>query len=118
MGDEAFLAAFRLPAASDKREALKETNPISREDRIDFDEVSHTYTVDGIQVPTSVTRLLHEFCHEFDPYAAIAQMKAGDWETKQQSYLKPDGEVMSDDAIVAAWARNGEVRRARGQLLH
>ncbi len=118
LSDEAFLAAFRLPAAADKREALKETNPISREDRISFDEVSHTYTVDGIEVPTSVTKLLHEFCHDFDPHAAIAQMRAGDWETKQQNYLKPDGVVMREEEIVAAWARNGEVQRARGQLLH
>ena len=118
LSDDDFLATFRLPSDADKHETLQATNPLIREGRIKFDEITHTYTVDGIKVPISVTGLIHQFCQDFDAHAAIETMKANDWETKQLKFLKNDGEVMSDDEIAASWSRNGEIQRSRGQLLH
>ena len=118
LSDEEFLATFRLPTAADKHEVLQAANPMIRESRIKFDEVTHTYTVDGVKVPISVTGLIHQFSHDFDPFAAIESMKVKDWETKQLKFIKDDGEVMTDEEIAASWSRNGEVQRSRGQLLH
>ena len=109
---------FRLPTAEDKNEVLRQSNPIAREDRICFDEITHTYTVDGFRVPSSVTGLIHQFCEEFDPSSAIEQMKARDWDIKQENYRKEDGDVMTDEEIAATWRNNGEVQRSRGCLLY
>ena len=119
LSDDDFLTSFRLPSAADKHEVLQAANPLIRENRIKFDEVTHTYTVDGLKVPISVTGLIHQFSFDFDPFSAIETMKANAaWETKQLKFLKNDGEVMSDDEIAASWSRNGEIQRSRGQLLH
>jgi len=70
-------------------------------------------------VPRSVTSLVHQYTNEFNPHLVIAQMRARDsWAWKQQEHLRDDGEVMTDDEIIATWARNGEVQRSRGTLLH
>ena len=46
------------------------------DDRVSFEESSHTYTVEGAPVPTSVTGLIHHFCAEFDPLATLRSMNA------------------------------------------
>ena len=66
MRDDEFLRSFRLPTARDKVEALKELHSLQRDERIQFDEASHTYTVDGVLVPLSVTALIHKYIREFD----------------------------------------------------
>ena len=117
--DEAFLASFRLPTAADKCEALASRNPFPREHRIAFHEQEHIYTVDGTKVPRSVTKLVHEFTSVFDPLEAVdAMQKGARWEEKRYLYTKNDGELLTPEEIVCKWAANGEVQRARGQLLH
>ena len=117
--DAEFMASFRLPSAGDKHEVLKAKNPFPNEDRLVFEETSHTYAFDGVVVPCSVTTLVHRFVGKFDPGGALAGMKSRDsWEWKQQQYLKSDGELMSDEEIVSQWAHNGLVQRSRGTLLH
>ena len=92
--------------------------PMQREARIQFDEVAHTYTVDGLTVPRSATGLLHKYVRDFDAQAAIEAMKGGArWEDKQAEFMQ-DGVLMSDAAIASTWAFRGEVARARGTLLH
>ena len=116
--DDAFLASFRLPTAEEKNDKLKAQNPIPRDDRISFIEATHTYLVDGLVFEKSVTQVIHQFTHDFDAPSAIQAMKQRDWETKQQLFLRDDGEVMSDAEIAAMWRKNGEVSRARGTLMH
>jgi len=116
MNDNDFLASFTLPGY--RRDTLLELNPMPRETRVSFDERAHTYTVDGLLVPRSVTGLLHHYVSEFDPQAAIESMKNGSqWEEKRHAF-EIGGVLMSDAEICAKWARNGEVARARGTLLH
>ncbi len=115
--DDAFLASFHLPGA-DRVEVLAAKNPMQREARIQFDEVAHTYTVDGLTVPRSATGLLHNYAKEIDAQAAIEAMKGGAlWEDKQAEFMQ-DGVLMSDAAIASTWAFRGDVARARGTLLH
>ena len=77
-----------------------------REDRIVFDESTHTYFVDGAKVPLSVTGVIHRYAREFDAHEALRRMAP---EKKGGS---------SDEDILQMWKRNGEVARARGQLMH
>ncbi len=119
LGDDDFLATCRLPSSADKRETLQKKNPVVREDRMTFDEASHTYTFDGRVVPRSVTTIVHQFSDEFDPESAITAMRASDnWEWKQFKFLKEDDSVMDDTEITALWRKNGQVARSRGTLMH
>ena len=45
-----------------------------REDRIVFDESTHTYFVDGAKVPLSVTGVIHRYAREFDAHEALRRM--------------------------------------------
>ena len=96
----------------------KNSNPFSREDRVVFQDGDHTYLVDGIRAPRSVTGLIHSFANEFDPVRALRCMKLGrNWQEKRQ-YMLDQGLGISDEEILARWAFNGRVQSKRGQLLH
>ena len=57
LSDADFLATFKLPRPDERCNALSNQNPMARENRIIFYEDSHTYTVDSIKAPRSVTSL-------------------------------------------------------------
>ena len=59
LSDGEFTASFHLPRASDRVETLKKANPFPSDEQIHFDEESHTYRVNGVVVPLSVTGLIH-----------------------------------------------------------
>ena len=117
LSDEEFLKSFRLPCS--RCEALSERNPFPRENRIVFHEGPHTYTVDGLVMPRSVTGLIHHYTTKFDAPSTINQMMArASWALKKNEYLKQNGEVMSPGEIADKWQRNGLVQRSRGTLFH
>jgi len=97
---------------------LRTRHPFPQEDSIHFDELSHTYTIDrSIVVPRSVTGLVHQYTNELNPRLVLAQMRAPDsWAWKQQAHLREDGEVMTDEDIIAKRAQNGQVQRSQGTL--
>ena len=80
------------------------------DDRVSFEEASHTYTVEGALVPRSVTGLIHHFCAEFDPLATLRSMNA---DRRVEKY----GQA-SDEEILTLWQQNGAVARQRGTLMH
>ena len=97
---------------------LQERYPFPREDRVAFYESTHTYIVDGLRVPRSVTSLLHEYATPFDPMRALACMKRGrGWDAKREA-MEQQGLGTSDEEMAERWRRNGEVQSKRGQLLH
>ena len=112
LSDEDFTASFHLPRTCDRADALKKANPFPSDEEIHFDEESHTYTVNGVVVPLSVTGLVHRFVHTFDALAAIQNMRA---ETRQ-SYSDRGLETEGD--ILRTWDENGKVQRNRGTLMH
>lgn len=119
LSDSDFLTSFHLPS-SIKRGAgkLAALHPFYREDRIHFDEESHTYTFDGELVPRSVTGLLHQYASDFNPQAAVAAMKASHkWESQREE-LEAQGLGVSDDEFIQRWSHSGRVASARGTLLH
>ena len=73
--DEDFLQSFALPARAPSK--LATLHPFPREERLRFDAASHTYFLDGRQVPISVTGLLHKYSCGFSPKAALAAMRSG-----------------------------------------
>ena len=116
--DEEFLRSFHLPNA--RCDILRERHPFPRESRILFNELAHTYTIDGNDVmPRSVTGLIHQFTSAFDADSTIAQIMAREsWAWKQRDYLRADGEVMTPTEIKQKWERNGLIQRSRGTLFH
>ena len=117
--DGEFLASFRLPLPSERAETLKRANPFPRETRITFDEATHTYTVDGIVVPLSVTAFVHQYSGGFNARACVEQMQARDsWAQRQHEFMRADGSPMSVDEIMQRWEANALVQRSRGTLLH
>lgn len=112
MSDEAFAKSFHLPHTNDKTEALKSLHPFPSDEQIQFDEELHTYTVDGIAVPLSVTALIHQYTRAFEPSIAVQSMRAG----TRQGYA--DQGLVTEQDIRHAWEQNGKVQRNRGTLMH
>ena len=112
LSDEEFNTSFHLPRARDKTDALRSMQPFPSDEQISFDEESHTYTVDGVLIPYSVTGLIHQYARAFEPSIAVQNMRA---ET-QQSYSNKGLETEGD--ILHAWKQNGRVQRNRGTLMH
>ena len=116
--DVAFLAAFRLPAKTGEGR-LARANLFPRERRVSFDEKSHTYTIDGIVAPRSVTGLLHAYADPFDPARAIASMRSGgEWQERRAELEVVGVNVDRAEDIMEHWRFAGDVARARGTLLH
>lgn len=113
--DDKFLSSFQALAEAQPCNTLAEKHKMPREERLEFRAESHTYYVDGIRVPRSVTGFLQNFRVEFDPKQAIASLRrnmcsAGKAATPETT--------MSDAEIEQQWSDNAKVQRARGQLLH
>ena len=114
LGDAELLAAWQpLPRVTQ----LQDRHLFPREDRVVFYEHDHSYLVDGVRVPRSVTSLLHAYATPFEPTRALACMKRRDWDVKREA-MEQQGLGTSDEDIMARWRRNGEVQSKRGTLLH
>ena len=117
LDDEPFLASFSLPRAEDRIDPLAALNPLPGENRLRFDAELHRYCHDDVLVPRSVTALVKSYCAEFDAKrAAEGMLSSSTWPERRAEY-EVEG-VATAESIVAQWTRNGEVQRARGQLLH
>ena len=70
---------------------------MAREKRIVFFEDSHTYTVDNVKAPRSVTGLVHAYeASHFDPMVAIEAMKRGkNWPVKMEEFVNEEGDCIS-----------------------
>ena len=105
--DDQFVRSFpTLPRIA----VLKSQNPFPREDRVVFVEDGHSYFVDGMRVPRSVTGLVHSFASHFDPVRAARCMKHGrNWEEKRAE-MEDLGLGTSDEEIISRWRRHGEAQ--------
>ena len=56
-------------------DSLQRENPHERDDRVLFEESSHTYTIDGDADYTSVTTLIHTHFAAFDADSVISKMR-------------------------------------------
>ncbi len=101
-------------------ELAQENRLWPRETRITFYESTHTYEIDGVRAPRSVTGLVHSYsASSFQPLEAVAAMKKGRrWEARRAEFLHEDGSEMSDCDIAKLREQSGKVASARGTLFH
>lgn len=92
---------------------LAVVNKHPRDDRIQFEEESHTYTIDGTRAGwTSCTGFLHNFFEEFNADAVIAKMMA----SRKWPESKYFG--MTAEAIKAQWAEKARLASEAGTRMH
>lgn len=117
--DSAFAAAFQLPGKGQHADILRKQHPFPREERVEFEEHTHQYFIDGLLCPRSVTALLHSFAQLFQADAAIAAMKRrSDWPQKKMTFQAAGVDADSNDEIIAYWDAKSRLARMRGTLLH
>jgi ATP-dependent exoDNAse (exonuclease V) beta subunit len=94
-----------------QRLAVKNAHP--RDERIQFEESTHTYTIDGSKEGwVSCTGFIHKFFEDFNAGAVIAKMMASDkWPTSKY-YGK------TAEEIKAEWNASGEEASAAGTRMH
>jgi hypothetical protein len=92
---------------------LAVVNKHPRDDRIQFEEESHTYTIDGTRAGwTSCTGFLHNFFEEFNADAVIAKMMASRKWPESKYY------GMTAAAIKAQWAEKARLASEAGTRMH
>lgn len=88
---------------------LSQINKHERDDRISFDEKTHTYYVDGSSDGiVSVTTLIHHHFPKFDCNKVLKLMK-----NKSEKYPN-----MTDEQIKKLWSENGKLASGNGTKLH
>jgi ATP-dependent exoDNAse (exonuclease V) beta subunit len=91
---------------------LAKLNPHERDERITFDEPTHTYTIDGDSNYTSVTTWNHSHFEHFDADKIIYNMmKSSNW-TKSKYYGK------TPDEIKKMWDNNRDQAASAGTKMH
>ena len=92
---------------------LAVVNKRPRDDRIQFEEETHTYTIDGERAGwTSCTGFLHNFFGHFDADAVIAKMMASPKWYSSKYY------GMTADGIKKQWSDKGTASSAAGTRMH
>jgi len=93
---------------------LEVRNAHERDQRIQFEEKEHKYTIDGSSTMyQSCTGFIHQFCQEFDADAVIMKMMSGPKWNPTNKYWG-----MTRDQIKAQWAQGGSDASAEGTKVH
>lgn len=88
---------------------LSNRNKHDRDNRISFDEKTHTYYIDGsCEGIISVTTLIHNHFPKFDSTKVLKLMK-----NKTEKYPN-----MTDEQIKKMWSDNGKIASESGTKLH
>jgi hypothetical protein len=92
---------------------LAVVNAHPRDARIQFEEESHTYTIDGTRAGwTSCTGFLHAFFSHFDADAVIDKMMSSPKWSQSKYY------GMTAEEIKAQWAAKGKASSEAGTRMH
>lgn len=92
---------------------LAEINKHPRDDRIQFEEESHTYTIDGTRAGwTSCTGFLHNFFGHFDADAVIAKMMSS------PKWFESKYFGMTAEEIKKQWSDKGKASSEAGTRMH
>lgn len=92
---------------------LAVVNKHERDDRIQFEEETHTYTIDGVRAGwTSCTGFLHNFFGHFDADAVIAKMM------KSPKWFESKYFGMTAEQIKKQWSDKGAASSAAGTRMH
>lgn len=92
---------------------LATLNKHPRDDRIQFEEETHVYTIDGIRAGwTSCTGFLHNFFGHFDADAVIAKMMRSPKWPESKYFGKTSEEIKK------GWSDKGSASSAAGTRMH
>ena len=108
--------AFRWQDKLRFEDRLQVLNATPRDHRCVFEELTHTYYVDGKQVPWSATTFSHGCEKGFDADAFLKTATAS-WAVSR-GYCDEQGQALSPESIKSLWERNGTIQSRRGTLLH
>jgi len=102
-----------MPANPAPWEKLARLNVHPRDKRVEFDEPTHRYTVDGVcEGWTSCTGLIHSFFPHFDADAVIKKMMASPKWPQNKMYGKTAEEIKKE------WSDNGARASEQGTACH
>ena len=92
---------------------LEDKNKHIRDERIQFYDPTHTYTIDGKRGYTSVTTWNHSFFEKFDSDKIIKKMMQGKNWNENNKYWN-----MTPDQIKKAWEVNRDEAASAGTKMH
>ena len=93
-------------------EFLQKKNPHPHDERIQFDEPTHTYTIDGDSDYLSVTTFNHALFEKFDADKIIRNMR------NSKNWPKSKYYGMTDEEIKAGWDKNRDEAAQAGTKMH
>ena len=97
---------------------LEDENVHILDDKLSFDEKSHTYYYNNEKMRLSVTELVGEYFEKFDPDNAIEKMMSGPRWPRPEYQHKADGRPFTPEEIKSQWDSIGEYARNRGTWMH
>ena len=96
---------------------LQKINAHENDHRLDFDEVHHKYTYDGVSMDYSVTQIVESFFEKFETDKVIERMMSGrNW--PRPEYTWENGAPYTAKEIKSKWAETGLYARNRGSWMH
>ena len=102
-----------MPKTPQTWQQLAWKNRHPRDERIEFDEPTHRYTIDGTSDKwTSCTGFIHDFFPHFDPRAALSAIKRGKNYATSKYYGKSDQEILD------GWSASGKEASGLGTAMH
>ena len=102
-----------MPKTPQAWQRLAWTNRHPRDERIEFDEPTHKYTIDSANERwISCTGFIHDFFPHFDPVAAVKAIKRGKNYAMSKYYGKTDQEILD------GWSNSGKEASGLGTAMH
>lgn len=102
-----------MPKSPQIWQSLAWKNKHPRDERIEFDEPTHKYTIDESNDRwISCTGFIHDFFPHFDPNAAVAAIKRGKNYATSKYFGKTDKEILD------GWSDSGKLASGLGTAMH
>ena len=106
---------FSVPPIPTSRLSLQKKNPCALDEKITFDEKTHTYTLNGKPVKYSVTQIIEEFFEKFDGPVVVKKMMNGNNWPRPEYMTRDNSRPLTEEEILDKWDKIGLYARNRGE---